>query len=345
MPTAALILKRSPLSDSVGRSPLWTRGSLTSSSGEPDGKVFISHSSDDKPFVRKLADALRNAGFEPWLDERELIVGDPLAAKIAAALERAGALIVVVSEASAKSNWLGYELNIVADKLVSGDIRVIPVVIGDPMSMPAELKGRLYADFRKSFKSGFELVERALDQEERVTRHGWKARSNELEALLEGVFGPRGWTSGGSEFMSVDFDHVSLPPTEEEPEGRDVAYELVLDYGWRRPIDPHDFESWLEKIGPWAMPRAMLISERPLAFLNEERFAAVDGVGWLRVGDEQGWTHMTDTVVVAVDLTDTDDTDERRARLLRARQLFETELPSGPSFVSKLLEEKRQSQP
>lgn len=323
-----------------------TRGSLTSRKTDPDGRVFISHSSVDKPFVRKLADGLRDAGFDPWLDERELIVGDPLAAKIAGALERAGALIVVVSEASAKSNWLGYELNIVADKLVSGDIRVIPVVIGDPQSMPAELKGRLYADFRKSFKNGFELVVRALDQEERVTRRGWKARSHELEALLEEIFGGRGWTSGGDEFTSIDFDHVSLPATIDEPDGREVAYDLLIDYtGSRRPLDGGAFKSWLEKIGQWGIPRAMLVSERPLAFLEDSDFTTTDHVGWIRVEDGAGWTHMSDIVIVAVDLSDVDAIIERRERLARARQVFEKELPSGPSPFWTLLQEKRESSP
>ena len=312
---------------------------------EPDGKVFISHSSVDKPFVRELAKALTEEGFEPWLDERELVVGDQLAAKIAGALERAGALVVVVSEASAQSNWLGYELNLVADKLVSGDIRVIPVVIGDPGSMPAELKGRLYADFRKSFKNGLDLVVRALDQEERVTRHGWKARSHELESLLEEIFGRRGSTFGGGEFTSIDFEHVALPATEAEPEGRDVAYELLIDYTRsQRPLDHDALESWLEKIAPWAVPRAMLVSERPLTFLTDDKFSTVDGVGWLRVPDEQGWTHMTDTVVVAVDVSGGVSTDERRERFVRARRLFETHVPSGAPYISKLLAERRQSE-
>lgn len=58
------------------------------------GKVFISHSSLDKPTVRRLARRLNDAGFETWLDEHELIVGDPLAARIADALQIARAALV-----------------------------------------------------------------------------------------------------------------------------------------------------------------------------------------------------------------------------------------------------------
>jgi hypothetical protein len=46
------------------------------------GKVFISHSSVDKRTVRHIDKRLREEGYDTWLDERELEVGDALAAKI-----------------------------------------------------------------------------------------------------------------------------------------------------------------------------------------------------------------------------------------------------------------------
>ena len=45
------------------------------------GKVFISHSSLDKPFVRRLTRRLEKEGFRVWLDERELVAGDSLGKK------------------------------------------------------------------------------------------------------------------------------------------------------------------------------------------------------------------------------------------------------------------------
>ena len=75
------------------------------------GKSFISHYSLDKPIVRKLSQAIKKAGFEVWLDEHELILGDPLRKRIADALQVAKIVIVVVSPNSIKSQWLKYELN------------------------------------------------------------------------------------------------------------------------------------------------------------------------------------------------------------------------------------------
>ncbi|MCL2041490.1 MAG: toll/interleukin-1 receptor domain-containing protein [Bacteroidales bacterium] len=44
--------------------------------------VFISHSSKDKEFVRKLAKDLQRNGIEVWLDEWTLKIGDSFAESI-----------------------------------------------------------------------------------------------------------------------------------------------------------------------------------------------------------------------------------------------------------------------
>ena len=49
------------------------------------GKVFISHSSLDNPFVWKLSRSLEKEGFRVWLDKRELVAGDLLGKKISEA--------------------------------------------------------------------------------------------------------------------------------------------------------------------------------------------------------------------------------------------------------------------
>ena len=288
--------------------------------------------------MRDLAKALGDAGFEPWLDERELLAGDQLAKKIGEALQAAGALIVVVSEHSAESNWVSYELNLVADKLVKGDIRIIPVLIGESAQMPVELRGRLYADFRKSFKQGFDLVVKALDQEEGVVRHGWRASMHELETLVDETFGSRGWASMGGTFRSVDWEMVTLPAVPPESEGREIALEMVLG---SRELTKGDFNEYADLLPQYATPRALLVSERPLSFLADPEFDAKDGVGVTRVKDAEGWTHMRDIVVVIVDLAGELNERDKRDRLHRARDLFDVHLPSGPPLMARLMAEQR----
>jgi hypothetical protein len=106
------------------------------------GKIFISHSSTDKPFVRRLIKRLEEEGFHAWLDEKELLVGDPLSEQIAEALRRARVVIVVVSPTSIRSRWLRYELNLATERMVKGMCRVIPVVVSES-DLPPEVAGRI----------------------------------------------------------------------------------------------------------------------------------------------------------------------------------------------------------
>lgn len=92
------------------------------------GKIFISHTEADKPFVRLLADRITKGGFQVWLDERDLVVGDPLAENISKALTSARVVLVIVSSTSVNSRWLRYELNLATERMVKGLCRVIPYV-------------------------------------------------------------------------------------------------------------------------------------------------------------------------------------------------------------------------
>lgn len=76
--------------------------------------VFVAHASEDKEtLVRPLAAQLSKAGLRVWYDETELRLGDSLRTSIDAGLQRARALVVVVSPALIKNanTWAGLELN------------------------------------------------------------------------------------------------------------------------------------------------------------------------------------------------------------------------------------------
>ena len=64
---------------------------------DPGLKIFICHASEDKPAVRELCRRLREAGFAPWLDERELLPGQDWDDRIHAALRACDAVLVCLS--------------------------------------------------------------------------------------------------------------------------------------------------------------------------------------------------------------------------------------------------------
>ena len=127
-------------------------------------KVFISHSSQDKPFARRLGNDLRGRGASVWIDEVEIKVGDSLIEKISEGLEENNALVIILSEASCSSEWVKREVNIALTKEIQGKaIKVYPILLED-CEIPTFLIDKKYADFRlkKKYSAARETLILAL---------------------------------------------------------------------------------------------------------------------------------------------------------------------------------------
>lgn len=72
--------------------------------------VFISYSSEDKPFAKLLHDRLQGEGVRCWLDEHEILPGDNIRDAIDQGIRRWDKVILVCSEASLTSYWVEEEL-------------------------------------------------------------------------------------------------------------------------------------------------------------------------------------------------------------------------------------------
>ncbi len=124
----------------------YTDPSLLKGSGQ---KVFLSHSHNDKAFVRGLAKSLAECGVDSWIDEAEIRIGESLIWKIATAIKQVDFVIAVLSSTSVKSNWVQKELEwAMTQEVEQGRFKVIPVM-KDDCDVPAFLSDKLYADFRK----------------------------------------------------------------------------------------------------------------------------------------------------------------------------------------------------
>lgn len=111
--------------------------------------LFISHSSLDKPFVRRLADALISHKLRVWVDENEIKAGDNIRRVIDAAMQGSDYFGFVVSENSVKSDWVRYEVHNALSRI--DETKILPLVIDNCMnSIPdtmKELKQLKYLDF------------------------------------------------------------------------------------------------------------------------------------------------------------------------------------------------------
>jgi len=137
---------------------------INQKSGANNLKVFISHSSSDKPFVEKLARDLLNLEIGVWLDKWEIKVGDSLINKISAGLSESNYLIIVLSKNSVLSEWVNRELNYsLLEEINNQQIKVLPIII-DNCDIPIFLKDKFYADFRNDYQSGFISLSDAISQ-------------------------------------------------------------------------------------------------------------------------------------------------------------------------------------
>jgi len=259
------------------------------------GKIFISHTSTDKPFARKLVRSLHRAGFQTWLDERELLPGDRLPEKIAAAVTEAKVLLVVVSRASARSKWLSYELNLASDRMVAGKCRVIPIVISEE-PLPNAVQGLLYADFRSSFALGMKGVLTALRHElkERTRSAGFWVVADDL---VKNVFGRHGFVIGAGDFDPLSYDILDVRSADHGTVN--VVYDKAPAYG--RPPKPIGESWWDEYVrarGHYDEALYLVLSERPVQLISSSDAGKPDRVTH-RVFDKDTWGDEKGHVVFA----------------------------------------------
>lgn len=109
-----------------------------------DYRVFISHAVEDKDrFVLDFARRLRDSGVDAWVDEWELLPGDPLVDKIFEGIKYARAMVIILSKYSVNKPWVREELYAGFLKRLEGKCRIIPVVIDD-CEIPEALRSTVW---------------------------------------------------------------------------------------------------------------------------------------------------------------------------------------------------------
>src|SRR5665213_250075 len=116
----------------------------SSTSGTPEGAVFISYASQDAEAARRICDALRAAGVEVWFDQSELRGGDAWDSKIKKQIRNC-ALFVPVISAHTKGRSEGYfrrEWNLATQRLLDmahDAVFLLPVVIDETRDAEARV--------------------------------------------------------------------------------------------------------------------------------------------------------------------------------------------------------------
>jgi len=130
-----------------------------------EARVFVSHSSIDKPFVRRLVADLTSHNKYVWFDEQELKPGDSIVNGISEGLTNTDYFVVVLSNVSVQSQWVKAELNAALMNQFSDQGTVVLPVLVEDCTIPPLLRDRVYADFRGDYDAGLKSLLRVLEQE------------------------------------------------------------------------------------------------------------------------------------------------------------------------------------
>lgn len=147
----------------------------------PQAKIFISHSSIDKPFVHELTEELsKDNSLNFWIDENEILAGDDIQKTISKSLKEMDYLLLVISENSTKSPWVNFEVSQFMG--FAENKRIIPIILskGQKFSEPIDnLIRRLnYLDFsdKKNWRKNIASIKLALSK-----GTGIENQSNEIK--------------------------------------------------------------------------------------------------------------------------------------------------------------------
>jgi energy-coupling factor transporter ATP-binding protein EcfA2 len=132
--------------------------------------IFLSHNSRDKSTVERIAEKLKRAGLEPWVDKWCLTPGAKWQDELIAGLRASSACAFFIGP-NGVGDWASEELNVALDRAARDRaFRVFLVLLPavpepfDPTSLPPFLSTRTWVDLRKGIEDAhsFQLLINAI---------------------------------------------------------------------------------------------------------------------------------------------------------------------------------------
>jgi 5'-deoxynucleotidase YfbR-like HD superfamily hydrolase len=126
-------------------------------------KIFLSYSRKDKEAVLRLERDIRAAGIDVWIDDSEIVVGDPVSEKIEEGLKESDYVGIWLTRNSIDSGWVRIEWLAKLHAAIKNQQGVIlPLLAEDKVDVPLLLRDREYADFRTDYETGLKQLLKAL---------------------------------------------------------------------------------------------------------------------------------------------------------------------------------------
>src|SRR5688572_16535585 len=124
----------------------------------PYPMMFVSYTKADAAFALRLAEDLRNAGVDCWLDQLSIRPGEQWDVAVEDALSRATEVLLILSpEAISSTNVMDEVAYAIEEKKT-----LIPVMHRPCRRLPMRLIRLQYVDFTQSYDAGFAKLRRAV---------------------------------------------------------------------------------------------------------------------------------------------------------------------------------------
>jgi WD40 repeat protein len=162
---------------------------------ERDEKLFVSYAREDLVFVARLAAALESQGFVVWVDTADLYVGEEFWERICTEIDRSTAVVCVVSESFARSEYCAREFEHAASRRK----RILPIVVDGVAArhLPEPIRVRHWLPFTEGDpfeQSLFALVAAVRQDPEWIREHTrllvraveWSQRGRSASLCLRG---------------------------------------------------------------------------------------------------------------------------------------------------------------
>ncbi len=124
--------------------------------------VFVSHRRSDASEAEALANDIRSAGHQVWLDDWEISIGDSIVAKMNEGLGDSAYLVLCYSKAGSEAPWIGREWQSALARQMNGlSVKILPVILtgGSPPAILADIQ---YVDLTKDRSAAVKSLLKAI---------------------------------------------------------------------------------------------------------------------------------------------------------------------------------------
>ncbi|MCK6625115.1 MAG: SUMF1/EgtB/PvdO family nonheme iron enzyme [Anaerolineae bacterium] len=188
-------------------------------------RVFLCHTAADKPAVRDLYHRLRADGFEPWLDEEDLLPGQKWQKEIPKAVAASDVVIVCLSQAAlTRAGYVQEEIKFaldVADQQPENSIFLIPLRL-EECDVPHRLQGLHWVNLFD--EKGYGRLVRGLRLKAEAKA---KAKEEIKPAVEETPARPKAKTSGDA-YVSPIIQSPTPDPQPPTPDRLPFEPEMIL---------------------------------------------------------------------------------------------------------------------